>query len=203
MSSRFYSHSPTLPHKIFNSSTERLLWLISFHRFIYSISTNQGPTMCQALSRWLDTRVNKPDGGPWPWNFHFQWWEARTEWTDSEEYRVREIWHLGKNLPFPTSLPPYCYTSPEEIARKKMLSNVYIILPFTIFMCMVTATCTSGDSDGFQLWFKSSDLLHNCMFKSSQIREEFVKNVKDHHRKKNSTICLSNPANSSVTPTAG
>ena len=156
--------------------------------------------MCQALSRWLDTLVNKPDGDPWPWNFHFQWREAPTEWTDSEEYRVREIWHLGKNLPFSTSPPPYCYTSPEEIAGKQMLSKVYIILPFIIFMCMVTATCTSGGSDSFQLCFKSSDLLHNCMFKSSQKREEFIKNVKDHHRKKNSTICLSNLTTSSVNP---
>lgn len=34
---------------------------------------------------------------------------------------------MGKNLPSP---PPYCFTSPEEIARKQMLSNVYIISPF-------------------------------------------------------------------------
>lgn len=47
-----------------------------------------------------------------------------------KDYRAREGGHLGKNLAFPTFSPLYCFTSPEEIARKQMLSSMYVVLPF-------------------------------------------------------------------------
>ena len=58
-------------------------------------------------------------------------------------------------------------------------SSVYVIFPFIFSSYLCTCswqhTCTPGSSDNFQLRFKSSDLLHNCRFKSSQNKEESVK----------------------------
>lgn len=70
----FFVLFPTSLNKIFKPNIKRLLWLISFHRFMYSTSINQRPSRHQACSRWLDTLVNKPAGDPWPWNFRFLCW---------------------------------------------------------------------------------------------------------------------------------
>lgn len=102
-------------------------------------------------------------------------WETQTKWIDSEVYRVREMMTFWARISFSqfplfsTLLLPH-RTPPESKCFRTCTQFSHL------FTYMFTAhTCTPGSRDNFQLWFKSSDLLHNGMFKSSQNREEFVK----------------------------
>lgn len=92
--------------------------------------------MCQARSRWLDILVKKPDGESCPHGAFISRDEKLRQNEQTQKFReLREIWHLGKNFIFPTSSLLYCFTSPEEIARKQRLSNMYTISPFYLCIC--------------------------------------------------------------------
>lgn len=131
------SHMPPAPpHEAFQPKTERLLWFISLHELVNSITINQGPTMRQAPSRWLDISVKKADGDSCPHGASISRNEKGRQNEQIQKFtELSEIWHLGKNFIFPTSSLLYCFTSPKETGRKQRLSNVYTIFPFYLCIC--------------------------------------------------------------------
>lgn len=121
-------------------------------------------------------------------DFHFQWWETQTEWTGSEDYQVREGWHLDKNSASHLSLLSTLLLSPEEIARKQVFSIMYIIFPFIYVyvhgnILVLPAAETIFNFD----WKALSYFITVCL--NHLKTEKICQNAKDHHRKQNSTMC--------------